>query len=253
MKIALMKEVSPNISECEITNITRVPIDHDTAVRQHQLYADAIRNQGYKIHMIPDDDLPDSVFVEDNAVVIDELGIITHPGAASRRAETASVAKALSVYRELRYIDSSGTLDGGDVLRIGRDLFVGKSCRSSAVGISLLREITKQFGYTVTSIPVSGCLHLKTAVSLVAERTLLLNPSWVDPSHFTDFECITVHPSEAYGANALYLSDAIIYPTAFPRTGQKLRDLGIRVVSVDMSELAKAEGGVTCCSLIFDF
>jgi len=254
MNIALMREVSPSIIDCEITNISRVPIDPVEARDQHEAYADALRGLGYKIHMLDaDDDMPDSVFIEDTAIVLDELAVITHPGAASRRAETDGVAEALKFYRDLEYINSTGTLDGGDVLRSGKTLYVGKSCRSSAVGISLLREIVNPHGYDVISIPVNGCLHLKSAVTRISESKLLLNPSWVDPDHFKDYDCIEVHPSEPYGANALFLDKGIIYPAAFPKTRKILIAEDLNVLSVDMSELEKAEGGVTCCSLIFTF
>lgn len=254
MKIALMKEVSTNISDCEITNITRIPIDYDTAVEQHTNYAETIRKLGYKIHMMKADDHPDSVFIEDTAIVLDELAVITNPGASSRRAETQAVAEALHIYRDLKYIKPTGTLDGGDVLQLGRTLYVGKSCRSSAVGISQLRDILKPFGYEVISIPVQGCLHLKSAVSLVAENTLLLNPSWVNPDRFGNINrFITVHPSEPYGANALFLENTTVYSTEYPKTRKKLIAEGINVVSLDISELAKAEGEMTCCSIIFDF
>lgn len=254
MNIAIMREVSSNIIDCEITNITRIPIDPNVAKEQHSHYADTLRNLGYKIHMIEaDNDLPDSVFVEDTAVVLDELAIITRPGTASRRAETDAVVKALTVYKDLEYINSTGTLDGGDVLRVGKTLFVGKSCRSSAVGISLLREIVEPYGYEVISVSVEGCLHLKSAVTQVAEKRLLINPSWVNPEHFGDIEYLTVDTAEPYGANALFLENAVIYPIAFPRTREMLINEGLNVISIDMSELAKAEGGVTCCSLILDF
>ena len=254
MNIAIMREVSANISDCEITNITRIPIDPYEAKEQHNHYADTLRDLGYKIHMIEaDDNLPDSVFIEDTAVVLDELAVITRPGAASRRAETDAVVKALITYKGLEYINSTGTLDGGDVLRVGRTLYVGKSCRSSAVGISLLREIVEPYGYEVISVPVNGCIHLKSAVTQVAENKLLINPSWVNPSYFKDIEYLTVDTSESYGANALFLENAIIYPTAFPRTREMLINEDINVISIDISELAKAEGGVTCCSLILDF
>ena len=254
MKIALMKEVSANISDCEITNISRIPIDHDTAVEQHTNYAETIRKLGYKIHMMKADDLPDSVFIEDTAVVLDEIAVITYPGASSRRAETQAVAEALHIYRDLKYIKPTGTLDGGDVLQIGRTLYVGKSCRSSAVGISQLRDIMKPFNYEVVSIPVQGCLHLKSAVSLVAENTLLLNPSWVNPDLFGDIgNFVTVDPSEPYGANALFLDNGTVYSSEYPKTRRKLIASGINVVSLDISELAKAEGEMTCCSIIFDF
>ncbi len=252
MNIALMREVSPRISECEIMNISRTPIDHDIAVAQHKKYAEILQNLGYRIHLLKADDLPDSVFIEDTAVVLDEFAVITHPGAASRRAETEAVAKTLSSYRELLYITPAGTLDGGDVLRIGRTLYVGKSCRSSAMGIIELRELVEPRGYKVKSIDVAGCLHLKSAVSLAAENTLLINPSWIKPDHFEDQRCIPVDPSEPYAANSLFLEDATVYSTAFPRTRRILLAEGINVISLDMSELAKAEGAVTCCSLIFN-
>ncbi|MEN8209258.1 MAG: arginine deiminase family protein [Candidatus Fermentibacteria bacterium] len=254
MKIALMKEVSSNISDCEISTITRTPIDHDIAMEQHRNYADTVRKLGYKIHMIKADELPDSVFIEDTAVVLDEIAVITNPGASSRRAETQAVAEALHIYRDLKYINPTGTLDGGDVLQIGRVLYVGKSCRSSAVGISQLREILKPFGYEVKSVPVQGCLHLKSAVSLVSENTLLLNPSWVSPDRFDEIgSFITVDPSEPYGANALFLDNGTVYSTEYPATRRKLISKGINVVSLEISELAKAEGEMTCCSIIFDF
>ena len=254
MKIAMLREISPNISECEITNISRKPIDFVIAEEQHKKYADALNDLGYSIHMIDTDiDMPDSVFIEDTAVVLDEIAVITNPGVHSRKGEIKEVANALNTYKDLKYIDSTGTLDGGDVLRIGKILYVGKSCRSSAVGISLLREIVAPHGFEVMSIPVQGCLHLKTAVTQVAENKILINPSWVSPDFFGDMDYITVHPSESYGANALFLEDGVLYPSAFPNTRKTLLDEGINVVAVDMSELAKAEGGVTCCSLIFDF
>ncbi len=254
MKIALMREVSSNISDCEITNITRKPIDYDIAMDQHRNYADTLRDLEYKTHMIKADNLPDSVFIEDTAIVLDEIAVITNPGVASRRAETQAVAEALHIYRDLEYIKPTGTLDGGDVLQLGRTLYVGKSCRSSAVGIALLREIVKPLDYEVISLPVEGCLHLKSAVSLVAENTLLLNPTWVSPDDFSDIEhFITVHPSEPYGANALFLENTTVYSTEFPKTRRKLINEGINMISIDISELAKAEGEITCCSIIFDF
>lgn len=249
-----MREVSSSIIDCEISNITRVPINPDIAREEHRHYADALRNLGYKIHMIKaDDTLPDSVFVEDTAVVLDELAVITHPGASSRRAETDAIVNALLIYRDLERIDSTGTLDGGDVLRIDKTLYVGKSCRSSAVGISLLREIVKPYGYDVISVTVNGCLHLKTAVTRISENKLLLNPSWVSPEHFRNMEYLAVHPSEPYGANSLSLDNGVVYPLAFPKTRKILINEGFNVISIDMSELAKAEGSITCCSLILDF
>lgn len=253
MKIALLREVSPNISECEITCITREPVDLKIAIEQHMHYAEALSDLNCEVNMIEADNHPDSVFIEDTAVVMDNIAVITNPGAVSRRAETEAVAEALSVYRDLEYIGPAGTLDGGDVLRVGRTLYVGISSRSSAAGITRLSEIVKSSGYEVRSIPVEGCLHLKSAVSMAAENTLILNPAWVSPDHFSNIEnIVTVHPSEPFGANALFLENGTLYSTAYPKTMRKLVVEGLNVISIDLSELAKAEGAVTCCSLIFD-
>ncbi len=252
MNIALMREVSLSISECEITNITRKPIDPQEARRQHENYAQILRDLGYKIHMIEaDEELPDSTFIEDTAVVLDEFAVITHPGASSRRGETKAVSESLSIYRDLEFIGESGTLDGGDVLRIGKTLYVGKSCRSSAVGIINLRDIVQPHGYEVVGVPVTGCLHLKSAVTLVDDRTLLVNPSWVNPSDIGDMDLITVDPAEPYGANSQKVNGGLLYSISFPNTRRKLEASGLDVVAIDISELAKAEGNISCCCIPF--
>jgi dimethylargininase len=196
--------------------------------------------------------MPDSVFIEDTALVFDELAVITRPGAESRRAETAAVAGALSRYRTLKYIEAPGTLDGGDVMVVGRHVFVGLSSRTNAAAVSQLRELLAPFGYTLCEVTVRHCLHLKSAVTAVGDRTLLLNPRWADPTAFAGFELIDVDPGEPSAANAVRLRDRIIFPSAFPRTGARLRARGLRVETVDAGELAKAEGAVTCCSLILE-
>jgi dimethylargininase len=197
-------------------------------------------------------DLPDSVFVEDCAVVLDEMAIVTRPGAESRRPETASVTEALRGYRPLRFIQAPGTIDGGDVLRVGRSIHVGISDRSNADGIAQLRELLLPFSYSVEATEMRGCLHLKTAVTLVAEGTLLVNPSWVDANAFTAMDVIEVDPREPFGANGLRIGNALLYAADHERTEERLRQRGIQVHLVNISELAKAEAGVTCCSIIFE-
>lgn len=252
MNIALMREISPSISECEITKITRKPIDPDEARRQHEHYAQTLRDLGYKIHMIDADDrLPDSAFIEDTALVLDEIAVIANPGASSRKGETKAVSEALSIYRDLEFIGESGTLDGGDVLRVDRTLYVGKSGRSSAVGISNLRDIVGPHGYSVVGVPVTGCLHLKSAATLVSADTLLINPSWVDPDAFGDLRTVTVDRAEPYGANTLLLDGGLLYSTSYPATRRKLEELGLETVAIDLSELAKAEGNISCCCIPF--
>jgi dimethylargininase len=253
MLIALVREVSPHIVECELTHLERKPIDVERARLQHEAYAACLAALGCAVQWLPaTPKLPDGVFVEDIALVLDEVAIITRPGVASRRPEIPSVAQALQPYRKLLYIEAPGTLDGGDVLRLGRTLMVGLSERSTPAGVEQLRRLVEPCSYRVEGIPVSGCLHLKSAVTRVAENTLLLNPEWIDPDWFGGMQIIPVHPAEPYAGNALLLNESVIYPAAFPATGERLEAAGIYLECVDVSELAKAEGAVTCCSLIFE-
>lgn len=253
MLIAMTREVSPLIAECELTHLERQPVDVERARLQHAAYAACLARLGCEVRCLPaTPDLPDGVFVEDIALVLDEVAVILRPGAASRRPELPSVAQALEPYRKLLSIAEPGTLDGGDVLRLGRQLMVGLSERSNPAGVEQLRRLVEPFGYRVEGIPVSGCLHLKSAVTQVAENTLLLNPEWIASDWFRAMKIIPVHPAEPYAGNALLLNGTVIYPAAFPATAERLESAGIRLARVDVSELAKAEGAVTCCSLIFE-
>ena len=251
-RVALTREVSPSLARCELTHLARDPIDVARAGAQHRAYEDVLRAIGCEVRRLPaEPDMPDAVFVEDAAVVFAELAVITRPGAASRRGEVASVARALAAYRSLKTIEPPATLDGGDVLVVGRRVFVGLSTRTNAAGARQLAEAIAAHGYTVETLSVRSCLHLKTAVTRVAADTVLLNPDWVDARAFARFERIEVHPDEPHGANALPVGDAVIHADAFPRTRERLqRRLDVR--AVDVSELAKAEGAVTCCSLVLE-
>jgi len=200
----------------------------------------------------PDADLPDSVFVEDTAIVLDELAIITRPGAASRRPETEAIQRALEPYRQLTHIFEPGMLDGGDVLVVGETIYVGLSTRSNRLGIEQLGYLVAPHGYQVRSVEFHSCLHLKSAVTRVSEDALLVQADWVNPRLFTDIETIQVHPEEPHGGNALWLDGSVLYSSGFERTRERLEKVGLTVRTVDLSELAKAEGGVTCCSLIFE-
>ncbi len=253
MQIAITRAVSSGMGQCELTYYERVPIDIALARAQHAAYERALADLGCKIVTLPEQPgLPDSVFVEDVAVVLDEVAVITRPGAESRRAETASVAQALREYRELVTIVAPGTLDGGDVLRIGKKVYVGSSGRSSRAGIEQMADALRPFGYKVIAVPVQGCLHLKSAVTQVAPETLLANPAWIDAQHFPGFQWVEVDPLEPDGANGLLVGGALVYASSHPRTRERLLKRGVRVISVDVSEMEKAEGAVTCCSLIFE-
>jgi dimethylargininase len=203
--------------------------------------------------LLPEEpELPDAVFVEDTAVVLREFAIIARPGAPSRRPETASIAASLARHRRLVEIEEPGTIDGGDVLVTGKTLFIGETGRSNSHAIEQIAGMVHPLGYVVQTISVDGCLHLKSAVTLCGPDLLLVNPAWVDPMRFGARSIVEVDPAEPHAANALLLNSGIIYPAAFSRTQERLRARGVIVHEVDLSELAKAEGAVTCCSLIVE-
>lgn len=253
MKTAITRQVSPAINRCELTHIARQPIDYERACIQHKQYEDALRSLGLDvISLEAEADLPDSVFVEDVALMLDECAIMLNPGAPSRRSEVASVEKVLVPYRDIFRIQPPGTVDGGDILRVGRTIYVGLSGRSTENAIGQIKGMLEPLGYQVRAVNVAGCLHLKSAVTQVSERILLVNPEWVSKNDFPGMDFIEVDPSEPYAANAVLVDDTIIYPSSFPKTGEKLERAGTKMMIVDADELAKAEGAVTCCSLIFE-
>jgi len=252
-RIALTRAVPPSIGRCELTHLARSPIDVELAARQHAAYENALRAAGCDVRRIPPEpDLPDSVFVEDTAVVLDEVAVVTRPGAPSRRPETASTAAALRAHRPLAFIEKPGTLDGGDVLVAGKTVFAGVGARSNEEGLRQLSSHLAPFGYDVRGVVVHGCLHLKSAATLVSASSVLVNPALVDPRAFAPLEPVAVAPEEPSAANALLVGGVVVYSLAYPRTLGVLERRGARVILVDLGELAKAEGALTCCSLVFD-
>jgi len=251
MTIAITRKISPRFNECEITYIDRTPINLDIARTQHQAYVNTLAEVGCQIIELPAEaDLPDSVFVEDAAFVLPEVAVITRPGADSRKPETESIIPALSPYRALVHVTEPATVDGGDVLVLGKNIYVGKSTRSNKVAVRQMQELLDVYGYKVIDVTLHNCLHLKTAITRVDDNTVLINPNWVDTFHFKDFDWIEVDPSEPFAANCLPINDRIIFPTAFPKTRAKLEARGHKIQVVTVDEIAKAEGAVTCCSLI---
>lgn len=250
--IAFTREVPSTLAHCELTHRCREPIDVMVARVEHARYEEALRTAGAEVRRLPAlDQQPDSVFVEDMAVVLDEVAVITRPGATSRRGEVESMRAALSPHREVVSIEAPGTLDGGDVLVLGRDVFVGLTTRSTEDGVQQLRDLLAPHDYRVHGIPVTGCLHLKSAVTRCGPRTVVVNPDWVDARAFTGWNVVNVDPGEPEAGNVLWLGAVTIVPEAFPRTHRRLaRSAGAELLPVPAGELAKAEGGVTCCSVI---
>jgi dimethylargininase len=253
LKVALTREVSAAIARCELTHLARARIDVNLARAQHAAYERALADAGYRVERVPASrDMPDSVFIEDTAVVVDELAVMTRPGAESRRAEIADVANALQHYRTVVAVEAPGTLDGGDVLTVGKAVFVGVSSRTNRDGIAQLRTHLAPHGYTVGEVTVSGCLHLKSAATAAADDVVVVNPKWIPRDAFGQFERIEIDPHESMAANVVRLADRLIVAAAFPRTAERLTARGYHVVAVDASELAKAEGAVTCCSILVE-
>ena len=249
--IAVTRPVSDALADCELTYVERKPIDVERARVQHQEYERVLQESAQcTIVRVPvAHDLPDAVFIEDTAVVVDEVAIITRPGAQSRHGETAAVADVLSRYRELRHIQAPATIDGGDVLFCGRRAFIGRTSRTNDDGIAQVRRMLAPFGYSVRAVTVRGCLHLKSAATALSENQLLINPAWVSREDFPGVELFPIDSTEPHAANILKAGDAHIYSPAFPRTAALLQR-SLRLTFVDTSELAKAEGALTCCSLV---
>jgi len=251
MPIAITRGPSRRLPECELSFLERQPIDVERARLQHRAYQDAIRAAGLHVVDLPAlNDLPDSSFVEDTAIVLDELAVIAPMGAESRRPESAAMAGALASYRPVTRLSAPATLDGGDVLRVGKTLYVGQTPRTNAASVDQLCARLAPLGYQVVPVPVTKCLHLKSACARLDDDTVLINPDWIDPATFGDARIVTVADEEPWGANALSLGDRVIFPASEPKTRALVEQLGFATTAVDVSEFQKAEAGVTCLSLI---
>jgi dimethylargininase len=250
--IALTRPVPGAIGSCQLTHLARTPIDLERAREQHAAYEEALAALGCQVQRIASaDHLPDSVFIEDTAIVLDEVAVITRSGAPTRLEEVDAVAVALSPFRDLRWLGEPATLDGGDVLQLGRTLHVGIGGRSNYDGAEQLRECVGSFDYEVREARANGCLHLKSAATALAPDLVLINPRWIDAAAFGSVRVIEVDPGEPSAANVLRIGDTVLCAEAFPRTRARIEAAGVATHSVDLSELAKAEGALTCCSLIF--
>jgi dimethylargininase len=253
MLTAITRGVSPALEKCEISFIERLPISLEKARTQHHAYEKLLTDLGARVISLPPQPaLPDSMFVEDPALVLDELALIFPLGTESRRPEAASLAAALAPFRKLAHITLPGMVEGGDILRIGKNIFVGQTRRTNGEGIRQLREIVAPLAYEVIPVAVTGCLHLKSAVTFLGRNTLLANRAWFDTAPFQGYHWIDVDPAESHAANALAIGGKIIFPASFPRTLARIEKAGFSVIPLDISELQKAESGLTCSSLLFN-
>ena len=244
--------VSPALQECELTFIESEPISIVKAAEEHENYCTMLEKCGARvIRLTKNVSLPDSVFVEDPIIVFDELAVLASMGVESRRKECAAVEQFFRRYRHVERIRLPAKIEGGDVLKIGRCIYVGESPRTNAQGVRALREIIAPLGYEVTPVRVSGCLHLKTGCTALDDKTILMNPEWVDRAPFHGYRIIETPPAEPFGANVLRIHDTICMNAAFPETIALVRSLGYQVATTDMTEFTKAEAGLTCLSVPF--
>ena len=252
MTNALLRQPSPLMaSACELTHMGREAIDMEVAARQHVGYASALHALGVTVATLPPlEGHADCAFVEDTFIRLPEVAIQCRPGTASRRGEVASVAAALTNVR-IFTINAPSTIEGGDVLRVGRTLYVGQTTRTNAAGIAALTAIVSPFGYAVIGVKTSGTLHLKTACTALPSGTFLANLDWFDPAPFGDADFIVIDKDEPFAGNTLTIGETILFPAAHPRTAAKVAALGFETALVDISEFAKAEAGLTCLSLIW--
>lgn len=250
---ALTHKPSPHLENCELTYLASPTIDFEKAVCQHRSYVHMLRRCGVETIVLDDNPhLPDSVFVEDTAVVLDELAIMTPMGVASRQGESEAIESTLKKYRPLARIAHPARIEGGDVLRIGRELYVGLSTRTNARGIKALEALVAPHGYKVRRVKVSGCLHLKTGCTALDKHTVLINPTAVDQEPFKAFDQIAVPPEEPFAANILKIDETVCMHAGFKTTRQLIERRGYGIEATDISEFLKAEAGLTCMSLIFD-
>ena len=253
MTIALTHAPSPNLDACELTHVARVPIGHARAAQQHVEYCAMLRRCGAEVRTLTANlAFPDSVFIEDTAIVLDEVAVLTSMGAKSRQPEPAGIEPELRRHREVVRINPPATIEGGDVLRVGRKLLVGDSSRTNRAGFDALADIAERHGYQVLRVRVTGCLHLKSAVTALPDGRLLLNRAWLDATVISDFAMVEVHQTEPSAANVALVGGYVCIAAAYPRTADMIRNLGFEAATVDLSEFAKAEGCVTCLSLLIE-
>jgi len=250
---AIVRRPSPRVADGEVTHLDRVPLDVPRALAQHAAYCDLLRTLGLRLIEAPEaPEHPDGLFVEDALLIIGGQAVLTRPGAASRAGEVASiepVVEALGL--PIERIREPGTLDGGDVLAVGHHVFVGRSTRTNDAAIAQLAEIMAPLGRSVVAAEVTGCLHLKSAITALPDGSLIAVPGWIDPSFFTDLGYEVHLAEERSGGDVLWHGTTVVLPASAPSTAAKLEELGFDVAPIDVGELEKIEAGVTCMSVLF--
>lgn len=247
---AFVRELSPRIAEAELTHLQRSPIDLRRAQQQHTGYLDLLRELGLEMITLPPlPHHPDGVFVEDVLVVVDEIAVLTRPGASSRRGEVDGIRQHVEARGlTLSHITPPATLDGGDVLQVGATLFVGDSTRTCSQGADQLEDLVAPTGRSVVRVPVRHVLHLKSAATALPDGTIVALPGSVPHAAFAGHDVIDA--LEPTGADVLLVGDTVVISATAPRTAERIAARGFEVRSVEVDELEKAEAGVTCMSVL---
>jgi dimethylargininase len=248
---AIVRPPGPDFALGVTTGALGAP-DWELAVEQHRAYCAALERCGLEVielEALPG--LPDGCFVEDAAVVVEDVAVCTIPGALTRRGEVADLAAALEQYMPVAPLTPPATLDGGDVLVVGQRMYVGVSARSNIHGAEQLGRVALDKGYAWTPVPVDAGLHLKSSVNWVDRYVLVTTAGFADLPAFQDFEILVTEPDEDYACNCLNINGTIIMAAGYPATRKLVDSLGMPVIELDMSEFRKMDGGLTCLSVRF--
>jgi dimethylargininase len=252
-RIAITHVPPAALEQGERSFVGRDPIDMAKSRAQHTAYCELLKTVNCELLTVNcSPSYPDAVFVEDTAIVFDEIAIISRPGAESRRGEVAGIAEVLKAHRPIEAIVSPGTLDGGDIVTTGRVVLVGKSARTNDAGAEQMRQKLKAYGYVVKQVGLHDCLHLKSACCALPDGRLLVNPNWVELKDLRGFDIVEIDASEPFAADVLVIGRTVISAAAHPNTAALIAALGFDSKTIDLGEFAKAEGGVTCLSLVFE-
>ncbi len=249
---AIVRRPGADLSACELTHLERESIDARRAAEQHAAYVTALRELGVQVtELDPLEGYPDALFVEDCALVLDEIAVLCRPGVASRRGEVAYLEPYLAAHRELAHIEEPGTLEGGDLVVIEDCVHVGLSDRTNHAGLKMLAHMLLEHGYQVKAAEMHGCLHLKSAFSHLGDGRVLANPSWANLERVRASQVFEVDPSEPFGANVLRVGETLLCSASYPRTNERLSAAGYELRVLELDELHKMEAAVTCPSLLF--
>lgn len=236
-----------------LTSASQGKPDFEKALEQHQAYVDALQNCGLEVHVLEaDPHFPDSVFVEDVALCTPDCAIVTNPGAPSRNGEKIQIKPVLEeYYKDVETIEPPGTLDAGDVMMVGKHFYIGISERTNKDGAGQLTGILEQHGMSASTVPLKDMLHLKSGLSYLEHKHLLISGEFLNHPAFAAFQLIVVDPDEAYAANSLWINSTVLVPAGFPLTLSKIKQAGYQAITLDVSEFRKLDGGLSCLSLRF--